>query len=134
MWLNVDTHSGTIIKFEKKYKLVEKLSIPQDCQAPEDAEICSSFYKELNMIKVTNHISYTNTLDYTFVQPATEAQLRTIYRTYKDIPDVRLTYDIVDYGKPHQNPRYPHAYSTNSYCRGYREMLTDLRECNYLVN
>jgi len=62
-----------------------------------------------------------NRLDFVILSPISKAQLKTVYRTYKDIPDLRITYDVVDLDKP---------FSING--EGYREMLADLREKNYL--
>ena len=64
-----------------------------------------------------------NRIDFLILAPITAAQLRTIYRTQKDIPDLWITYDIVDLNKPF-------SYSGE----GYRNMLRDLRKANYLIN
>ena len=64
-----------------------------------------------------------NRLDYIFLAPLTPAQLRTVYKTYKDIPDLWITYDVVDVDKP---------FSVSG--EGHREMIADLRKKNYMPN
>ena len=125
VWSNTGPHSDVIIQFIQKLPIPPKKSL-----RPSGAEVCSSFYKELNVIKVTNDIKPCNKIDYMFTQPVTEAQLRTIYRTYKDIPDLRITYDIVDYDKLSESSGV--CFETSG--QGYRELLTDLRKMDYLLN
>jgi len=85
------------------------------------SEQYESFFRDLNIIKIVYEPKPNNRLDYIFLTPPTPTQLRTIYRTYKDVPDLRITYDVVDLDKP---------FSVSG--EGYREMLEDLRKKNYL--
>jgi len=118
-----DQHGISIEQF------AEKLLIPPNGM-PDESEIHIKFFKDLHIIKVTNNLKSNNRLDYIILSPITEAQLRTIYRTYKDIPDLCITYDIIDNDKPCQSSGRFFETCGN----GYRELLADLRKMDYLLN
>ena len=80
-----------------------------------------NFLRKSGIIHVLWAQKENNRLDFVILSPISKAQLKTIYRTTKDIPDLWITYDVVDLDKP---------FSING--EGYREMLADLREKNYL--
>ena len=115
LWLG-DAHNTTI------QNCVSKQSrLPNGSMRPLEHRQYMSFYTELNIIKINYAPKPNNRLDYIFLTPPTPAQLKTIYRTYKDDPTLWITYDVVDLNKP---------FSVSG--EGYREMLADLREKNYL--
>ena len=79
------------------------------------------FLRRNGIIHIHKDRKENNRLDFVILAPITPAQLRTIYRTDKDVPDLWITYDVVDMDKP---------FSVSG--EGYREMLADLRKKNYL--
>ena len=115
LWMG-DAHTTTIQNFAS-----EQSRLPNGSIRPLEQGQNMSFYTDLNIIKVTYEPKPNNRLDYIFFTPPTPAQLRTIYKTYKDIPDLWITYDVVDMDKPF-------SYSGE----GYRNMLADLRKADYL--
>jgi len=79
------------------------------------------FLRRNGIIHIHKDRKENNRLDFVILAPITPAQLKTIYRTDKDVPDLWITYDVVDMDKP---------FSVSG--EGYREMIADLREKNYL--
>jgi len=78
--------------------------------------LCGNGIIHIHMLQNEN-----NRLDFVILSPISQAQLRTIYRTYKDDPTLRITYDVVDLDKP---------FSISG--EGYRELIVDLRKKNYM--
>ena len=116
LWAGDDTHTDTMQKVAP-----DQPRLPNGSMRPVNHRQYLAFYTDLNIIKITYQPNPNNKLDYVILAPITPAQLRTIYRTDKDVPDLWITYDIVDLNKP---------FSVSG--EGYREMLADLREKNYL--
>jgi len=81
------------------------------------------FLRKNGIIHVSNYLKENNRLHLVILSPISQAQLKTIYKTYKDIPDLWITYDVVDLDKP---------FSVSG--EGYREMIADLRKKNYISN
>jgi len=79
------------------------------------------FLNKNKVILIHNLRKEMNRLDFVILSSITQAQLKTIYRTYKDDPTLWITYDVVDLDKP---------FSVSG--EGYREMITELRKKNYL--
>ncbi len=125
LWYNDEVHDITVDRILTKLPISPNRSLRPSC-----AEKIISFCRELNIIKVSNNLKSDNRIDYVFFTPINQAQLRAIYRTYKDIPDLWITYDIIDHDKPRESSG---AYFETS-GEGYRELLTDLRKMDYLLN
>ena len=118
-YLRLDnSHAETMRRF-----MTKRLLLPNGVLRPLGQEHQDSFYKDLNIIRVGYEPDTYNRLDFVFTKPLTPEQLRTIYKTYKDIPDLWITYDVVDRDKP---------FSVSG--EGYREMIADLRKKNYMPN
>ena len=111
-----ENHDATIERYTTKREYT-----PNGDVKPMEHFQHTSFFTELNVIHVNYSPKENNRLDLVFLSSPTPAQLRTIYRTYKDVPDLWITYDVVDLNKP---------FSVSG--EGYRDMITDLREKNYL--
>jgi len=82
---------------------------------------CRDFLCGSGIIHIHRDRKENNRLDFVILSPINQAQLRTIYKTYKDDPTLWITYDVVDLDKP---------FSVSG--EGYREMITELRKKNYL--
>ena len=95
--------------------------LPNGSMKPIESKQIQSFFIDLKIVKLHYELKPNNRLDFIFQTPLTPAQLKTIYKTYKDTPDLWITYDVVDLDKP---------FSVSG--EGYREMIADLRKKNYL--
>jgi len=116
-WGGDTNHMVTMQRFA-----TDQPRLPNGSMRPVEHGQYIGFYTDLHIIKVMYQPKPNNRIDYICLAPITTAQMRTIYRTQKDVPDLWVTYDIVDNEKP-----------SSLSGEGYRDMLRDLRKTNYLA-